>query len=495
MYGARGSVLYRWGRGFRLGLLLTVTAGLPARAEAPPELKAVQGSIAADTTWDGDVRVEGVVTVEAGSVLTITPGTILSFRQGAALTVYGIFRAEGTAERPIVLQPADAGTPPSPGGGVTLAGSTAPSSLRHCRLRGVGAVTITTGKHRVADCAILASEQGIVVTGRESMPIIENNSLSDLAQFGIESSEGSQPVISGNHFERCGKVGILAFKDAVPLITGNTIADCDVGISLARTAPSIRGNTLLGNRRGIVMNLASGGRPIQENIVSGGEIGILCENFSSPVITNNTVVKNKDGIVCFQSSRPLVEANRIVENGTGLTAIQISNPTVRGNLIEDNDRGIYLDLSSYAVIHENDFDRNRLHIELGNMSSDWERRVGAKPARGRLQQTIGRLKEAGGTGPSAPAAAPGGPDGAQIMDSVDATNNWWGASTTREIEEKGADANISGIVDYHDVPTRTYEGFPGEYTQDRVTYAPWAKAPFAKSAPLPLGTEGRDSRK
>jgi hypothetical protein len=50
---------------------------------------------------------------------------------------------------------------------------------------------------------------------------------------------------------------------------------------------------------------------------------------------------------------------------------------------------------------------------------------------------------------------------------------------------KGPAANISTLLDGYDVPVRTYEGYEGEYEQDRIGYAPWAPAPVAGAGAPP----------
>jgi len=117
-------------------------------------------------------------------------------------------------------------------------------------------------------------------------------------------------------------------------------------------------------------------------------------------------------------------------------------------------------------------------MELGNMSLDWERRAGFKPSRGRQQQNLGRVQR----GQEVPRKDT--PDGFDMNTGlVDARGNWWGEETTREMTAKGAEANLSSLIDGNDVPVRTYEGYEGEYVQDRIAYAPWSKARFDLSVP------------
>lgn len=434
------------------------------------EDRAVQGSVAADTVWEGRLVVGQMVTVGAGATLTVHPGTQLLFRGGAGLLVEGTLIAEGSKEKPIRFA-AEAVEPASDAwAGITLRGTARSSRLRSCVLTNAGALTIAAGSHQIEDCEIRGGVRGIVINGQESRPSIERNRLADLRDGGIECTGGATALIADNTAERCGQFGIAASQGSVPTVLRNTITSCESGIALANTAPALRDNVLRGNKRGMLLTQVNGGRPIQGNQVLENEIGILCQQFSFPEIAGNRIAQNKDGITCFMGARPLIRNNEIARNVTGLVANQISNPTVTANEFRDNGKGIYLNLSSYAVISRNNFEGNTVQIELGNMSADWERRVGKKPRRGRLQQFQRQAERLG--------AAPGGDgqDGAALGGEVDATENWWGAATTREMEEKGPDADISGLRDWHDVPTLTYEGYEGEYVQDRIRYAPWAKA-------------------
>lgn len=63
----------------------------------------VSGAISADTTWSGNVRVTGDVTVNAGKRLTVAAGSIVKFDTGVRLQVSGTLLAQGTSQNPIVF--------------------------------------------------------------------------------------------------------------------------------------------------------------------------------------------------------------------------------------------------------------------------------------------------------------------------------------------------------------------------------------------------------
>ena len=377
--------------------------------------------------------------------------------------------AEGTAEQPIRL--VAAAPVPSPGAwaGIELRGADDRSLMRRCIITHAASLAIWSGAPRIENCELRNGLKGIVMNGREARPTLEGNRVADMLEGGIDSINGSAPTITGCTVERCGPFCIGASQSASPVITGTTVGFCETGIALVRVPPLLKGNTVRDNGIGIAFNQANGGKPVEGNRIEKNKQGILCTNFSSPAIAGNVIAENQEGVVCSMGARPRISGNDIVRNGTGVVADQISSPELEANEFRDNEKGVYLNLSSYATIHGNNFTGNRIHVELGNMSADWERRAAGKPKRG-LQRLLTARTERTGM-PSNPASG----DGASLPDFVDARGNWWGEATTREMEEKGPDANLAALIDGHDVPVRVYEGFEGEFAQDKIMYTPWAK--------------------
>jgi parallel beta-helix repeat protein len=450
--------------------VLLATAVIPSSGEEIAAFLAPT-TITADATWHGRILVDATLTVPAGITLSIRPGASVIFTNEAGLTVHGILRAEGTAEQPVAFAAEGAGPWP----GIVLANGDRPSRLRGCRILAARALAITAGDHIVEQCEIAAGTIGIDVTGDSARPVLKGNRIREMREGGVRCLGKSAPLVDGNTIERCGPFGVHASQGAVPQVQGNTISGCANGIELIQTAPYVRDNSVRECERGIVLSSADGGKPVQGNTVAACGTGIFAQHFSNLELAGNTVTGNKDGIVCFMGARPLIRNNAIRENETGISCTRFAAPTIEANAIERNRRGVFLTLSSYAVLRGNNLDGNEIQMELGNMSRDWERRVGKKPMRGLQQQAAVRAELGRG---SRGAAREG--DGLEVGGgAVEATGNWWGKETTREMAEKGPDANITGLRDWHDVPTLTYEGYEGEYVQDRIAYAPWAKERIA----------------
>lgn len=75
--------------------------------------------ISTDTAWAGEIHVAGQVAVRKGVVLSVAPGTRVSFREGAGLSVSGKIIAQGTSGERIVFS-ADAKTEPQSWGEILL---------------------------------------------------------------------------------------------------------------------------------------------------------------------------------------------------------------------------------------------------------------------------------------------------------------------------------------------------------------------------------------
>lgn len=464
----------------RAGLLaLLAAAGLPAssaarQADAPT---IVSASPVADATWSGPVSVKTTIDIPDRVTLTIAPGAEVRFDAGARLQVLGTLRAAGTAELPIVFRAALEDAAPGSWTGIALRNPGAGSVLRHCRVLGAQEVLVSAGAPAVEDCEISGGVRGVVATGKESSPRIARNRLFDLAEGGIAGMNGASPVFADNKVERCGSSGISATQGAVAEIVGNTVTGCANGIEISRSEPLVRDNTVRRCTRGIALTYAGGGRPVQGNRLEENETGVYIQQYSAPEIRGNLVVGGKQGIFCFMGASPLIAGNVVRGAEVGVLCDQLAAPVIEANQLAENGIGIVLNLSSYATVRGNNLVGNRVQMELGNMSMDWERRVGSKPTRGRLRQNLGRAEK----GQDVPQA--GATDGFDTSSGlVDARDNWWGEETTREMAAKGAQANIAGLVDGYDVPVRTYEGYEGEFVQDRITYAPWAEKAFALPA-------------
>lgn len=432
-------------------------------------------TIEQNETWSGTVVLKESVTIAAGTLLTVKPGTEVRFSGSAALTVQGRMLAKGTAALPIRFLP-ETGDEAGSWQGLSFTGSQEGSELEHVSIEGaVYAVDVSSSKLSIGASTLQSGVKGITM-GAEALVKIDDVLIRKMSEIGIEASTHSRGVISNCQIDAIGGAAIVAGKQTGFEIRGNRISNAKMGILTSGNSPPIEENVINDCEVGIAISQASPSVMIRANKISGAKKGISCQQFASPVIEHNIIENCEEGIDIFQGSSPLVRQNRLAGNRLALSGVQMCNPEVSRNEFVDNDIAVYLHLSSYAAIHENNFEGNRLHVSLDNMSYDWEQRANKKPTRN-LQMQNDFLAKQGRAMPKSMRVE------VKSEGFVNAQGNYWGVETTQEMAKKGGDAEISTIADGYDVPVLTYDGWPGEYKKDRVSYTGWQAQRIAGAGP------------
>ena len=351
-----------------------------------------QRTIEQNETWSGKVVLSEAVRVAESALLTITPGTEVLFDGSVRLTVHGRMLAKGTAQQPIRFLPGP-GEGSGSWQGISFLMAKGESELAHLSIDGaVQALTINGSRVSISSSSIENGVRGIYM-GAEAFVTIDDVAVRNMSETAIEASTHSQGRISNCRIDSIGGAAVLAGKQTRFLVRGNQISKTKVAVITSGDSSSIEENVITETEVGIVITQASPAAVIRGNRITGAKKGISCQQFASPTIVGNTVEGCDEGLDFFQGSSPVVKQNRLTGNRRALSAIQMCNPEVMHNDFVDNDEAVYLHLSSYAVLRDNNFENNRLHIALDNMSYDWELRANRKPSRNRQMQNDFLVKQ------------------------------------------------------------------------------------------------------
>lgn len=429
--------------------------------------------VSSDETWSGKVIVDAGVTVAPEATLTIKPGTELLFGKDAALQVEGFLVAKGTAEATISFGPLDkaAGWP-----GIAILSGPRPAQAAWVKVLGAATgFTVQGSKLVLSDSLIQDGSRGILA-GAGSFIEVRKTVFTRLSIGAVDANAGTLGVVADSRMERAGDFGVMTGKKVSLSITGNLISGVKVGVGVGGGSLPVESNTFTDCEVGIGVSQTDPGTVLKGNRFNGCRKGVACLQFASPEVNGNVFNGCDVGIDCFQASSPYVTKNRFTANKRALVCVQMCNPALFRNEFTDNEVAVYLHLSSYAVIHENNFDRNKISVELDNMSYDWEVRAAVKPPRFRQAQNDALVK----LGRAVPEKFK---DEVKSEGFVNAKENYWGEAATKEMEAKGKDADISVFKDYFDVPLRRYEGWEGEYKQDKVNYEGWRRMRISEAGP------------
>lgn len=288
----------------------------------------VTGVLDVNTLWSGAYVLEGTLTVPAGRVLTLDPGTWVLMDEGAEVLVQGRLLANGTKARPIRL---------TQYGDATwrrlLFAQARPSRLAHCWIEYGG----SEGSHQDyyepgprdyhEAVVVLASHldiEGCVFQNLPSRdPDAEGDALAVISDDPNLPGDASARVL-GCRFLSIGQGVHTRFSHV--LVEGCTFTgkrgdndDVDLwGESLP--PPLIRHNVFWYPEHDDTINPTRCSAWIEGNIIVGtDDHGIVLRDEGSPVVRNNLIVDCANGGIAVENScTALLVNNTIVGCGRGL---------------------------------------------------------------------------------------------------------------------------------------------------------------------------------
>lgn len=388
-------------------LLLLLLGAAPAHAL----------TLGADTRWSGELRFTEPVSVPAGVVLEIAPGTRVHFA-GGGLEVAG---------RLVATQASLDG---EKWAGLTLKGCDERTVLKDVSVRGAKTgILVQGGAPRIEGAVLEGNEVGLELRGKAAGSV-RDSVFRHNRKVGLFVKDDSTAQVSGCRFDSQGKYGAYIYR-------------------------------------------ARPGR-FAQNRFERNPVGLMVAYFGSdPLIEGNLFVGNQTAIEVDRAALPELRGNRLEGNTVGLFLQRRADPLVTGNRFAGNQLAIKLAFSSYPRITGNDFTGNALALRLEFQSSAWERAEGAA-ARAAEVAAVGAF----GSGQGAKSVTEAERRPALLDGTVDARGNWWGTEGTAELTRLGEAGNPSFVHDGRDQPTFLEKG--RSYPLDTVRFAPWSAQAHTK---------------
>ncbi|MEM7230557.1 MAG: right-handed parallel beta-helix repeat-containing protein, partial [Planctomycetota bacterium] len=362
--------------------------------------------ITEDTTWSGDVEIEGPLEVQEGATLSIDPGTTVSMSDNTTITVRGRLLADGTEESPIRFTRSEN---TDTWERILLIGADG-SRFRHCIVE----YSDCEGDHkdyyddRDEDCefisegrdprdyneAIVAIASDVEFTGCtfQNLPQASNGEgdaiaiISDDPQFPGESTAHIdsctfQSIGQGIHtryayvlVEDCyfndhngdnDDVDLYGESDPPPLIRNNLFIepDDDDMINPTRCSAILEGNIISGSGdHGIVLRDRCDPILINNLIYDCSSAGIAVQNTCNATLINNTIADCRRGVRFFDHTgrwdRPYC-----LDPGSGRATLincviwDCDEPLELSDTSFDGDPGSHVIVDHCAIVNgQDDFD-------------------------------------------------------------------------------------------------------------------------------------------
>ncbi len=301
-----------------------------------PPAKRITGEQKKDVTLSGAGIVEGKMTVPAGKVLKVEPGTVVLLNEGASIIVAGQLLAEGTEAKPIRFTHLGDGTTWKQ----LLFVAAADSRFEHCIFEyadsaGAHQDYYMPGPRNYHEALVaLACHLDFNDCTFQKMPNDGPNAEGDA--LAIIADDANHPGEASANFTHCKFLGIgqgvhtryahvlvedcyfqgksgdnddvdLWGESTPPCVIRNNIFDLpeyDDRINPTRCSVIIEGNIIMGsNDHGMVLRDKSSPLVINNVIIGCASGGIAVENSCTATLINNTIVRCGRGIRLFDLGR------------------------------------------------------------------------------------------------------------------------------------------------------------------------------------------------
>jgi hypothetical protein len=287
---------------------------VPPPGGTPARVYRGERFIGEDTTWEGEVLIDGTVMVAPVARLTIAPGTVVRFAFRDAdgdgvgeseLFVQGRLLAEGTREAPIVFTALD-GAGPGRWGAINLMGSDAEES-------------------RMAWALVESSFRGL--HGHFSRFRAEHSIFRD----NYRSIQFQESTVAISDCAVTGSASALRFRDSTAALEGLAVFGNTLGIQTLRSTFSLVRSSLVGNSLAGMHARESEGT-IDGNRFEGNTPGLRVSDCRLSIAGNYFTANNAAGLQ-VRRSEGRVERNWVeASSGNGISTDSPA-AVLRGNAI------------------------------------------------------------------------------------------------------------------------------------------------------------------
>ena len=290
--------------------------------------------------WEADGNpyiIEGTITVQAGAKLTIKPGVVVKFNEGAKLVVNGELQAIGEASNKIIFTANQTNPAKNNWGGIQFGSEATDASYNGNGEYNAGSI--------IKNAIIKYAETGI--TCDNANPYLENNLISDnTTGIDIEGEEGVEvngesKIISNEIYDN--GLGIKINRPYSQQESDTTIyGPTPGGGSLTNYGdfnPTIiiKDNKVINNYQGIYVYVGEK-NVIKNNAVSNNfTYGIILENTSQyNILEQNTINGNQTGIIVNSPNSKIIQ-NTVSYNSNNGLDVSVTDAVIRNNNISGND--------------------------------------------------------------------------------------------------------------------------------------------------------------
>ncbi len=319
-----------------------------------------ENTIYQDTVWQGDVLIDGILTIATGATLEIRPGTRVRFTRidtngdgigESEIFAQGRFIARGTAEQPIVFT--SAAQNPAPGDWGTL-----------------NMMLSEEGENLLENCLVEYGYRGF--HAHFSLARLRSSTF----RYNQRGAQFQESTVFVQNCEFSRNFNGLQFRDSKVVIENSRIFANNWGVRAVFVELQMTGNRIEKNRTNGV-SLRDSKLQLSNNLISDNRRGLYLQR-SSGAFSGNRITANREHGIYLEESVVDIQGNLIAQNGRSGVKIVDSGGQISNNRIEGN--------GEYSFYNSGSDD-----LEIG---TNWYGTRGRTPAvmDGQTREGFGRLQ-------------------------------------------------------------------------------------------------------
>jgi len=304
-----------------------------------------ESTIYEDTVWQGEVLIDGILTIAMGATLEIRPGTRVRFSHidnngdgigESELYAQGRFIALGTPEEPIIFTSAAKYPAPGDWGALNM-------------------MVSENGENQLANCLVEYGYRGF--HSHYSISALRSSTF----RYNQRGAQFQESTVSIRDCDFSHNFNGIQFRNSKVVLENSRITDNNWGI------------------RAVYVELQMNGTRIERNRTNG-----ISLRDSKLQMYDNTVVDNRRGIYLQRSQGKLI-GNSIKHNREHGIYLEDSIVDVQANLIGSNGRSGLKVLDAEGLIEDNRFEQNteftfyNAGTEDFHVGPNWYGNLGRKP--------------------------------------------------------------------------------------------------------------------
>ncbi len=329
------------------------------------------------TIWQGRVAIEGLVRLPVDGRLIILPGTVVEFTKKDTnndgigengLMIQGVLIAKGSKDKPIIFRSGEPVRGRGDWDAINILGSDRTRNLiEYCQIQDAyRGLHFHFANVSVNHCLILNNYRGIQF--QESLVLIADTQLYG-NKSGIRARDSEVVFTHNQVFNNLNGAQFFRLDlQAVNNIFANNGRD---GLRIREGAATVVGNTITGNRFGLLIKDAEYGKFNGNFMAHNQEAGVSLRNTDHIEISGNSIQANGIQGIIIRNSRAAITGNLISENGArGIGVISFSGTISENNIVGNGLYAIGLDGDNDVAAPMNWWGASDLHPKIYDKSDE-----------------------------------------------------------------------------------------------------------------------------